>query len=330
VHEIFSPETNFTPQSGTWGLQGILRIPGRTGDFVFFVTFGSKQGRHTFDEGINYEGVLTWQSQPKQTLKDKQIQQLLHHDCDANSIYLLLRTKDGRPYTYLGRLKYLHHDSERERPVYFTWQILDWAIPDTVLQRMHLTLSGTPSSLRMAEPLLEISTDLSVSGILHEESPPERSQLKNNGLPTRQFQSTKSPDYAKRDAANRNLGRAGELLVIAHEKSRLLRAGRTRLAEMVEHTADVEGEGAGFDVRSFHLDGTPKFIEVKTTRGDERTEFYASRNEVHFSQKNPHTFYLYRVYDFDGSTGTATFYVIKGALDDGNFSLVPTMFRFTR
>ena len=52
VHSIFSPDTNFTPQSGTWGLQGIIKIPGREGDFVFFVTFGKSQGEHVFDESI--------------------------------------------------------------------------------------------------------------------------------------------------------------------------------------------------------------------------------------------------------------------------------------
>ena len=29
VHGIFAPETTFTPQAGTWGLQGIVAIPER-------------------------------------------------------------------------------------------------------------------------------------------------------------------------------------------------------------------------------------------------------------------------------------------------------------
>src|ERR1051325_10060346 len=62
VHEIFAPETPFIPQAGTWGLQGIIPIPNRPGDFVFFVTFGQRQGDHVFDEGITHNGVLTWQS----------------------------------------------------------------------------------------------------------------------------------------------------------------------------------------------------------------------------------------------------------------------------
>jgi hypothetical protein len=75
VHEIFSPDTNFTPQAGTWGIQGVVSIADRPGDFVFFVTFGKRQGAHTFDEGITEDGVLSWQSQPQQTLNDPRVVQ---------------------------------------------------------------------------------------------------------------------------------------------------------------------------------------------------------------------------------------------------------------
>jgi hypothetical protein len=34
VHAIFSPDTVFTPQAGTWGLQGVVPIPDRPGDYA--------------------------------------------------------------------------------------------------------------------------------------------------------------------------------------------------------------------------------------------------------------------------------------------------------
>jgi Domain of unknown function (DUF3427) len=111
VHDIFDPHSPFTPQAGTWGLQGIIELPGRTEDFVFFVTFGQKQGEHEFDEGITTEGIFRWQSQPRQDQKDARVRRLITHDPDRNSIHLFLRTADGRrgetvPYTYLGRLRW--------------------------------------------------------------------------------------------------------------------------------------------------------------------------------------------------------------------------------
>lgn len=113
VHDIFDPDSKFTPQAGTWGLQGIIQIRERNRDYVFFVTFGQRQAEHEFDEGISPTGVLRWQSQPKQRLADTTIGNLISHDEDKHSIYLFLRTARGLPYTYLGRLKYLTHDRVR-------------------------------------------------------------------------------------------------------------------------------------------------------------------------------------------------------------------------
>ena len=80
IHQIFSPDTIFTPQAGTWGLHGIIKIPNRDGDYVFIVTYGQSQGDHQFDEGITKEGVLSWQSQPRQNFKAEKLEEL------ANSI----------------------------------------------------------------------------------------------------------------------------------------------------------------------------------------------------------------------------------------------------
>jgi hypothetical protein len=96
----------------------------QVGEFILFVTFGQKQGDHQFDEGITADGVVTWQSQPKQTLHDPQVERLLAHDSQQGNVRLFLRTKEKAPggvpmpYTYLGRLSYLTHDIERERPVH--------------------------------------------------------------------------------------------------------------------------------------------------------------------------------------------------------------------
>tara|TARA_B100000035_G_scaffold96198_1_gene81574 strand:- start:586 stop:1275 length:690 start_codon:yes stop_codon:yes gene_type:complete len=134
VHGIFSSETKFTPAAGAWGLRGIVKIPEKQGDFVFFVTYGRSWGGHKFDEGITSDGVLSWQSQPKQNFKSKVIQALINHDETVNNIYLFLREEKKGDYKYLGKLKYLNHDREREHPVYFQWQLLDFKSLDSVSQ----------------------------------------------------------------------------------------------------------------------------------------------------------------------------------------------------
>ena len=85
IHEIFSPDTVFTPQAGTWGLHGIVKIPNTQTDFVFIVSYGQSQGDHEFDEGITSNGVLSWQSQPRHRLNSTIITQLITHNENINN-----------------------------------------------------------------------------------------------------------------------------------------------------------------------------------------------------------------------------------------------------
>ena len=72
-------------------------------------------------------------------------------------------------------------------------------------------------------------------------------------------------DFVARDAANRDLGRRGEEFVVEFERKRLHDGGRRDLAQRIEWTAQVRGDGAGYDVQSFNADESARLIEVKTT-----------------------------------------------------------------
>ena len=53
-------------------------------------------------------------------------QKMYSHDETTNNIYLFLREEKKGDYEYLGRLKYLTHDKDRQNPVYFQWQLMDF------------------------------------------------------------------------------------------------------------------------------------------------------------------------------------------------------------
>ncbi|NDW07543.1 DUF3883 domain-containing protein [Jiella pacifica] len=105
-------------------------------------------------------------------------------------------------------------------------------------------------------------------------------------------------DVAERDARNRALGRAGEERVLAHERASLLAAGRTDLAGSIRWVSHVDGDGAGYDILSFDIDGRDRLIEVKTTRGWERTPFHISRNELAVAEERSKNWRLVRVWNF--------------------------------
>ncbi len=67
------------------------------------------------------------------------------------------------------------------------------------------------------------------------------------------------------EAQNHSLGRSGEEFVVAFERARLEAANKANFADRIEHVSLTQGDGIGFDVRSFESNGTDRFIEVKTT-----------------------------------------------------------------
>ena|ERR1019366_2545552 len=105
-------------------------------------------------------------------------------------------------------------------------------------------------------------------------------------------------DPVERDHRNRSLGKAGEAFVVNLEKYRLKQGNRSDLAKKVRWTAAEDGDGAGYDISSFSLEGSPRLIEVKTTNGSARTPFFITRNEFEFARQMPAQWQIYRVHLF--------------------------------
>ncbi len=114
-------------------------------------------------------------------------------------------------------------------------------------------------------------------------------------------------DFTKEAIENKEIGDAGEELVLQYEINRIKNGKHPDLAEEVK----IEKDGKGYDILSFDENRNPKYIEVKTTRGKNLTPFYFSINEKLFAEKNPNKYFIYRLYNFDEESNTADFYEIQ-------------------
>lgn len=121
----------------------------------------------------------------------------------------------------------------------------------------------------------------------------------------------RSNNYSENDRRNSSLGFIGEKLVFQHEQEKLKKANRLDLARDIEHVSQTQGDGAGYDIKSYTNEGMPLYIEVKTTRGNINTPFYISRNEVEISKKYGDSYKLVRIYDVSGDK---KYYTITGNL----------------
>ncbi|HEY1768979.1 MAG TPA: DUF3883 domain-containing protein [Chthoniobacterales bacterium] len=134
--------------------------------------------------------------------------------------------------------------------------------------------------------------------------PPE-----TKGRPKRVLRGVRN--YLEIEARNRSLGRAGEEMVMQFEHRRLWKAGWRKLAEQIEHVAVTLGDGLGYDILSFEMNGRKRLIEVKTTQFGRFTPFFATRNEVNISGEQRDVFQLYRLFEFNVRP---RLFIVPGAL----------------
>lgn len=130
-------------------------------------------------------------------------------------------------------------------------------------------------------------------------------------------------DYMEREAHNRSLGLAGEEFALGYERWRLAQLGAEQLADKVVHASLKEGDGLGYDIRSFEPNGLDRYIEVKTTTFGARTPFFVSANEVRFAREKTERFRIYRLFDFRESP---RLFELPGPIE-GHCTLDPTTFR---
>lgn len=169
-------------------------------------------------------------------------------------------------------------------------------------------LASKPQLIAAQEPPSTRELDEAPSLFLE---PPPLATNQQEKMPAYVQRLARKFDPAIRDARNRALGRQGENLVVLSEVSRLRAEGRDDLSRKVRWVAELDGDGAGYDVLSFDSGGSERLLEVKTTTGGNTTPFYLSENERSLSDERPDAFRLIRLFDF--------------ARDARGFELVPPL-----
>lgn len=132
-------------------------------------------------------------------------------------------------------------------------------------------------------------------------------------------------DFLAREQRNRSLATAGQKFVLAFERERLRAQGLDSHADAIEHVTADDGDGPGYAIHSYGLDGSDRLIEVKTTRYGRETPFHVSAHEVAMSRRHGSRFWVYRVFSF---RERPRLYMLHGALDQGT-TLEPTEYRAT-
>lgn len=119
-------------------------------------------------------------------------------------------------------------------------------------------------------------------------------------------------DYEKINREKQEIGDKGEVYVLKDQKKKVNQLD-SDLADKVRHVSKLDGDGAGYDIRSFNDKKEINYIEVKTTKGKKETPFYMSVTEYAFYELHRESYVIARVYNFDVNTGKGEIEYVKGS-----------------
>lgn len=94
---------------------------------------------------------------------------------------------------------------------------------------------------------------------------------------------------------SKKVGDAGEKYVYEYEKNKLEKLGLNDLADSIVKQYEDLSFFPGYDIQSFDELGNEIFIEVKSTKGKNKSFFEISENEINAAKELGDSFYIYQV-----------------------------------
>jgi hypothetical protein len=128
---------------------------------------------------------------------------------------------------------------------------------------------------------------------------------------------------------NRQLiGIEGEKFVIKLLESRMHSIYCDNQIVKIEHVSLLD-DSLGYDILIELKCGLRKYIEVKSTRQNEKTAFFMTQNEINAMEKLEN-YYVYRVFNLDEKAGSAKYYIIDCSKDFSKYySFQATVYEVT-
>lgn len=135
-------------------------------------------------------------------------------------------------------------------------------------------------------------------------------------------------DFTQLQESRTSIGKAGEYLVLE-----MLRERYEGTGAVIEHIAENEGDGFGYDIKITTVDKKEIRIEVKTTKEPYIDGFYLTPRELNAARQclpvevsKRMSYHIYRVYNFDPMKKTANVKIFDH-FDDKDFRLAPTCWK---
>ena len=147
----------------------------------------------------------------------------------------------------------------------------------------------------------------------------------------RKINRSSKPDYIAEEIIKNMQGIINEKLIYENELKRLMQEEADEQVKQMEEFFNNKKDNEGYDILSFELDEfgnyIEKYIEVKSTKGNEGTPIDITSDEVDFAKKHIDNYYLYRIINSDSKNRYLK--IIKGRdlFENNDYNFVPTSYK---
>ena len=147
----------------------------------------------------------------------------------------------------------------------------------------------------------------------------------------KKIQRTKKPDYIAEEIIKTNQGIINEKVVYENEIRRLMEEEAQEQVRKMEEFFNNKKENEGFDILSFELneDGeyVEKYIEVKSTKGNEGTPIDITADEIDFAKKHIDNYYLYRIINSESKDRYLKIVKGRDLFNNADYNFIPMSYK---
>lgn len=320
-------------------LMKIFKISGQSGIMptttlnCLVITTSEENG--VYDDSSIENGLITYTGEGK--IGDQKLERnnKLLYESKENDLPVYLFSKDkNKKYVFEGRVE-----------LYDTpYRVLERDIEGNDRSVLKFPLSivyPNDYDYETDEKFKEIAYEIvEIENRLHTEMPDEFGDLeyREGKINIRKFrktdkkiQRTNRPDYIAEEIMKTNQGIINEKVIYERELKRLVKAEAVEQIKEMKEFFENRKDNEGYDILSFELDENgkyiEKYIEVKSTKGNEATPIDISSNELEFARKHVDNYYLYRIINSDSKDRYLKVVNGRDLLNDIDYDFIPTSYR---
>lgn len=256
-------------------------------------------------------------------------------ESNTNDLPMYLFSKDNkRKYIFEGRVKLCAEPYQVKEKDIDGNERLVWKFPLAIVYPDHYDFEQDEKFNQIVYEIAEIENKV-YSDMVEELNDLDYREGKINIRKYRKtgkkVQRTKKPDYIAEEIIKTNQGIINEKIVYENELKRLMAAEAKEQVKKMEEFFNNKKENEGFDVLSFELNENgeyvEKYIEVKSTKGNEGTPIDITSDEVDFARKHIDNYYLYRIINSDSKDRYLK--IVKGTdlFNNIDYNFVPTDYK---